>query len=68
MLSDQVSAALRLSLKPEVQETANFVSIFDKFFDCLNVNNFTNGMSKRKEFQHPYRHSSDKRLKVLMNL
>lgn len=46
------------------QETAQFVVMFDRFFDCLNVNSFTAGKHKRKPFQDPYRSASDFRLKV----
>ena len=45
-------------------ETAHFVAMMDKFFDCLNVNNFTSGKTKRKAFQMPYRSANDFRLKV----
>lgn len=64
VLSESVSKALLLTGGNEVKETANFVSLFDRFFDCLNVSNFTNGTKNRKPFQHPYRHSDDHRLKV----
>ncbi len=43
---------------------AKFVDMFDKFFDCLNVNNFTAGKHHRKPFQDPYRRATDFRLKV----
>ncbi len=48
----------------EAAETAKFVALFDKFFDLLNVRNFTNGTRKRKNFQHPFRHANDFRLAV----
>ena len=50
----------------EALETAKFVAIFDKFFDLLNVTNFTNGTRKRKRFQHPFRGPDDFRLKVII--
>lgn len=46
------------------QGTAHFVMMFDRFFDCLNVNSFTAGRQKRKPFQSPYRSGTDFRLKV----
>lgn len=49
----------------EVSETVRFISMMDRFFDCLNVNNFTVGKRKRKSFQDPYRSSNDFRLKVM---
>ena len=39
----------------------------DKFFDILNVSNFTNGTWSRKPFQHPYRHGDDARLTVSLH-
>ena len=45
-------------------ETAKFVSLFDKFFDMLNVTNLTNGNHRRKDFQLPYNSASDTRLNV----
>ena len=38
--------------------------MMDKLFDCLNVNNFTAGKTRRKPFQDPYRQSDDFRIKV----
>lgn len=51
----------------EVSETAKFVEMMDHFFDCLNVNNFSEGKLRRKVFQDPYRAATDFRLKVLPN-
>lgn len=62
VLSETVSNALAKTGGSEAAETARFVELFDKFFDLLNVSNFTNGTRKRKNFQHPYRHSDDFRL------
>ena len=64
VLSESVSKALRLTGGEEVSETAHFVSMVDRFFDCLNVNSFTSGKFKRKAFQDPYRSEQDFRLKV----
>ena len=41
----------------EVAETVKFVRMMDKFFDCLNVTNYSSGKLKRKPFQDPYRPS-----------
>ena len=49
-----------------MSETVRFTAMFDHFFDCLNVTNFTTGKHKRKPFQDPYRSSGDFRLKVHM--
>ncbi len=59
-----MSKALNLTGGPEVAETARFVDLMDKFFDALNVSNYTNGIKKRKEFQLPYLSAEDKRLEV----
>ena len=55
----------------EVTETVRFVRMMDKFFDCLNVSNFSSGKHKKKSFQDPYRRApgdgpgtNDFRLKV----
>ena len=59
-----MAAALRLTGDPEVEETANFADMMDKFFDCMNVHNFTSGKHKRKPFQDPFR-PNDFRLQVV---
>lgn len=65
VLSQSVSKALEFTGGPEVEETAKFVDMFDKFFDCLNVNNFVTAYHKRKVFQRPYKSGTDFRLKWL---
>ncbi len=64
MLSETVSNALKLLGGEEASETANFVEMMDKFFDALNVHNYTHGLHARKQFQMPYISVKDKRLKV----
>ena len=51
----------------EIDGKAKFILMLDKFFDCLNVTNFTNKTRHRKLFLHPYRHERDVRLKVMNN-
>lgn len=65
VLSESVSKALMLIGGEEAQETAKFVGMFDKFFDCLNVNSFVKGKHSRKSFQNTYRSPKDFCLKVL---
>ena len=60
----KVYQKLCLTGRPEVEGTAEFADIFDKYLDILNVSNFDNGRRKRKRFQEPYRDASDFRLKV----
>jgi hypothetical protein len=49
----------------DAEGTADFVSMFDKFFDCLNVSNFSNWARARKPYQRPYTNSEDVRLQWL---
>ena len=66
VLSDSVSKALEMTGGKDAQETAKFVGMFDKFFDCLN--SFTKGKHSRKAFQNPYRSAIDFRLKSLVRV
>ena len=63
-MSESVGKALQLTGGDDVTETAKFVIIFDKFFDILNVHNFTNGTRYRKPYLHPYHNADDQRLDV----
>ena len=51
MLSESVHKALVATGGEEAQGTAEFVKMFDCFFDCLNVNSFTAGKHKRSAFK-----------------
>ncbi len=63
-MSETVSKALEMTGGRKAQETAKFVGMVDKFFDCLNVNDYTTGRFQRKVFKQPYRSATDFRLKV----
>ena len=63
-MSETVCKALRVTGGAEASETAKFIEMVDKFFDCLNVSSFSKGKLKRKPFLQPYRKSNDFRLKV----
>ena len=63
MLSSSVSKALSILFGNEAAGTATFVEMADKFFDALNVHNYSHGASKLKPLQVPYT-SEDARLKV----
>ena len=52
-------AALRLTGGDEAVETANFVEIVDKLFDCLNVSSISKGRHQKKAFALPYRGLDD---------
>ena len=62
-----MSNALLLSGNEEVKETATFIQLMDKFFDCMNVKNFSQGSHKRKQFQMSYKSGADSRLTVSNN-
>ena len=64
VLSESIGNALQLTGGSEVEETAKFVLYFDKFFDILNVSNFTTWVQKRKSFQYPFWKGDDSRLLV----
>ena len=53
--------ALRVTGGAEAAETAKFIEMVDKFFDCLNVSSFSKGKFKRKPFLQPYRKSNNLR-------
>lgn len=64
-MSETVSNALTSTKDKNLEETAKFIQMTDKFFDSLNVTALGNGKAKRKSFQSPYTNSDDFRLKVL---
>ena len=55
---------MQMSGNEHVEETTKFVSLFDKFFDCLNVSSLSAGRLKRNAFKAPYRSGTDFRLQV----
>ena len=65
--SVSVSKALPLVVEEQATETSQFVDIFDKFFDIMNVRDFTSGARYQKRFLQPYRRSDDEQLKVMHN-
>ena len=64
MLNETLAEALQMTGGEEASETVRFILLMDRFFDCLNVNNFHSGKCKRKPFQDPYTSCNDFRLKV----
>ena len=68
VLSNSVTTALRLTGGAEVCETARFIEMMDKCFDCLNVSDFSSARHSRNPFKAPYYSSSDFRLKVKIGL
>ena len=53
MLSNFVSKALDLFVGEEAKESANFASMFDKFFDCMNVSSLSASQHSRNAFKAP---------------
>ena len=66
VLSESVSKALKLANKTCAEETSKFIEYMDKFFDPLNVSNFTGGKTSRKPFQNPYCYDADFHITVNM--
>jgi hypothetical protein len=65
VLSSSVANALQFLGNNNTEATQTFVLNMDKFFDCLNVKNCTEGHRHRKEFKKPYRDRNDARFKWL---
>ena len=64
-MSNSVAKALQLTSGPKTGKMIEFVDMFDKLFDCLNVSNFSAAKHSRKAFKAPYHSGDDFRLKVL---
>lgn len=64
VLSESVSKALQEVRGEEVAETAKFCLMMDRFFDSLNVTNYSEGYEKLKPYRMPYRSVEDFRFKV----
>ena len=58
-MSDTVAKALLLTGGEEAKETANFIEMVDKLFDCLNVSSLSRGKLQQKPFVQPYRSCND---------
>ena len=56
--------AIKLFLKEDAEETAIFIERFNKFFDILNVRNYSEFFMKKNYDKSPYRWGQDKRLEV----
>lgn len=66
MLSESVFHALLEVGGDEVAETARFCQMMDRFFDSLNVTNYSECYKKLKPFRMPYRSVEDFRFKVCL--
>jgi hypothetical protein len=56
--------ALSPTLSEHTRSTQQFVSMFDLFFDCLNVRRLGQDERLRKPALAPYRHGDDWRFQV----
>ena len=64
LILGSVYSALTLYDDEETSETRKFVTMFDRFFDCLNVRCTSEGKQKRKPDLRPYYSPSDSRFAV----
>ena len=65
VFSESVSKAIKLLGDDEVSATVKFVSLKDKFFNTMNVHNYTHGIHAQKPFQMPFTSADDWRLKEM---
>ena len=66
--SSSVSIALKSFGPQEAAGTALYCEMFDKFFDCLNVRNCTDHITKQKPFLKPYSSINDERFDWLLHM
>ncbi|KAK7089540.1 uncharacterized protein [Littorina saxatilis] len=64
-LSSRVAAAMQTYGGLECQETATFVKLMDRFFDCLNTRHLHEAEHKRKPDLRPYTDANDERFRFL---
>ncbi|KAK7112467.1 hypothetical protein V1264_011920 [Littorina saxatilis] len=65
VLSNRVGRVMQTYGKPEVQETAKFVLLMDRFFDCLNTRHLKEGERKLKPDLDAYTDVNDPRFQFL---
>ena len=65
ILSSTMAVVLQNYGSPNFQGTARYCDIIDKFFDCANVRNSTEGERTRKNFRKPYTSVNDERFEWL---
>ncbi|XP_014677400.1 PREDICTED: uncharacterized protein LOC106817251 [Priapulus caudatus] len=65
VLSYSVGRLLQANSGEEAQETAKFVLLMDRFFDCLNVRSHNEAERKRKPDLLPFRNADDARFHFL---
>ena len=67
VLSESVSTALLEFGPPDAKASAEYCLMFDKYFDCMNVRNSIETITKRKPFLAPYTSVDDERFVWLTN-
>ena len=64
VISQTLANVMEEKLGPTATATVQFLRIFDKFFDCLNVRSTREGFCKRKDELKPYENIDDPRFQV----
>ena len=67
VMSSLVSKVMLAYSPPDTHETAKFIELVDKFFDCFNTRSLNEAEFKRKPFLAPYRSCDDHRFDFLEN-
>ena len=67
VLSGRVGRVMQAYGPPEAQETAKFILLMDRFFDCLNTRHLHEGARKLKPDLDPYTSENDPRFTFLVN-
>ena len=65
VLSNSVAVTMNLHGGEEAKETANFISLMNRFFDCLNARSRTEGIETRNDSLLPYSDTNDPRFGFL---
>lgn len=64
VLSESVSKAIKLTCGSDTEGTSLFISMFDKFFDIMNVTDLNSWAKSRKPFKCHFLKGDDERLEV----
>lgn len=64
MLSDSVGRYMSVYGSEDMEETARFILLMDRFFDCLNVRAFGEARRTRKPDREVFNDKNDPRLQV----
>ena len=63
-MSETVAKAICLTGRDEAKETAKFIEMVDKLFNCMNVSSLSRGKLQRKTFVQPYCNANDFQIAV----